>query len=90
MLVEGCDHTLRRSLGLNPGIHNYNLLCPPSLPGSTSSPPLTQAEQAADVRNFRVLVQAFTALHLEAEMLFIFEVLAAILHLGNILNQLHT
>lgn len=84
MLVEGCDHNLRRSLGLNPGVQNYKILYPPE--SSASAP--TQAEQATDARNFRAMVQSFTALGLSSELSFIFEVLAAILHLGSIFTFL--
>jgi myosin heavy subunit len=88
MLVEGCDHILRRSLGLNPGVTNYKILNYQPISSSLPSPSPTgpsQAEQATDVRNFRALVQSFAALGLESATTTIFEVLAAILHLGNIL-----
>lgn len=83
MLVEGCDHSVRRSLGLNPGVHNYRILSPsyPSPSGAT-----TPEEQALDAKNFRSLVASFTSLGLASEIPFIFEVLASILHLGNIID----
>jgi len=84
-LVEGCDHASRRALGLNPGVHNYRLLSPSSFSSPPSAAPAsTPAEQAADVKNFQTLVASFTSLGLASQLPFIFEVLAAILHLGNI------
>jgi myosin heavy subunit len=75
-LVEGCDTPYRRALGLNAGVHNYKLLC--SGGGEAAVDPVLE------VSHFRAIVASFSALGLQSEMQFVFEILAAILHLGNI------
>lgn len=80
-LVEGCDTPFRRALGLNSGVHNYKLLRPAN--GTPSG-----VDPAIEVNHFRAVVASFSALGLEKDMQFVFEVLAAILHLGNILSTL--
>ena len=80
-LVEGCDPSFRRALGLNPGVHNYKLLRPSS---SSASPSPSSVDPVIEANNFRAVVASFSALGLQHDMQFVFEMLAAILHLGSI------